>query len=134
MGASWAAATDAPKSADAGGGSTPGICRPGHGGTGNDLHVGAHCTRGGQECVAYSIDAILVCAIDADPEGGEFCVKIGCLNHDVCGQQGCCTGREDMPTHACVPKGCLTNDDLTLPCPVIPGLRDAGTSTRADGG
>jgi len=114
---------------------TPGICIPGPGGTGNELHVGAYCKNGGDQCAVLSTEAILVCAADVDPAGDEFCIKIGCSSHALCGEQGCCTGREGEGAHACVPKGCLTEGDLTKPCPPIPGLvNDAGTSTRTDGG
>ncbi|MFO0726668.1 MAG: hypothetical protein U1E65_22970 [Myxococcota bacterium] len=111
---------------------TPGICIPDMYGTGNDLHVGAFCSPGGNQCGKY--DQAPLCSIDLDPEGDNFCIRVGCHSHAECGNQGCCTGRENVSIKACVPKGCLTNGDLTAECPPIPGLSDAGTSSTADAG
>lgn len=108
---------------------TPGICMPDPGGTGNELNVGAYCTPGGGECSNY--DNARLCSIDLDPEGDNFCIRVGCRNHESCGTQACCTGREDNPIKACVPKGCLTNGDLNAACPPIPGLVDAGVPDAA---
>lgn len=119
---------------DAGPHPTPGVCLPGPGGTGNELHVGAYCTPGGGECSQY-VDTAPLCAIDLDPEGDRFCIRVGCRDHEACGAQACCTGRDDNGPKACVPKGCLTGGDLTAACPPIPyadaSVADAGTSTDA---
>jgi hypothetical protein len=104
--------------ADAGPHASPGVCRPDPTGTGNELNVGAYCSPGGDECGAF--EEAPLCAIDLDPEGDRFCIRVGCDNHEECGSQACCTGRVETPTKACVPKGCLTEDDLTKPCPPIP--------------
>lgn len=121
---------------DAGPHATPGICLPDPLGTGNNLNVGAYCSPGGNQCAQY--DNARLCSIDLDPEGDNFCIRIGCRSHDDCGNQGCCTGRAEVSTKACVPKGCLTDGDLTKACPPIPGLdagvADTGTSSTADAG
>jgi len=98
-------------------GPTPGLCLPSAGQTGNNLNVGAYCTPGGRECAPYAFS--LVCAIDVDPMGDNFCIHIGCRDHATCGDQGCCTGRPGALAHACVPKGCL-QDDMAAECPPVP--------------
>jgi hypothetical protein len=108
-------------------GATPiGSCAPSANAAGNEFHVGAYCTHLGNQC-SKNLDVsggAAICAIDVDPQGGNFCIKIGCSSHEMCGTRACCTGREDQPTHACVPADCLTEDGG--PCPPIPGTRDAG--------
>jgi hypothetical protein len=116
---------------------TPGICKPDQGGTGNNLNVGAYCSPGGSQCGQYT-EAPL-CSIDLDPEGDNFCIRLGCKKHSDCGNEGCCTGRATVSIKACVPKGCLTEGDLSKECPPIPGIddagvSDAGSSTTADAG
>src|SRR5687768_13601666 len=87
---------------DAGPRPSPGVCRPDPTGTGNELNVGAFCSPGGDECSKYA-EAPL-CAIDLDPEGDRFCIRVGCDQHSECGTEACCTGRVDNPIKACVPK------------------------------
>jgi hypothetical protein len=93
---------------------------PTAGAQGNEFHVGAYCTKGGDQCSAYlnMQGAAIICAIDADPEGGAFCIKIGCMTNDQCGAKACCTGRIGDSTYACVPLGCLDNDSGV--CPAVP--------------
>ncbi len=106
-----------------------GACVPNEVSTGNSKNVGAYCTPGGGQCAQYPAGNATLCAIDLDPDGDNFCIKIGCKSHDACGEQACCTGRADNPIKACVPIECV--DKIGGVCPPIPGLEDAGTS---DGG
>lgn len=117
---------DATLGPDTGPHPSPGICEPDPTQTGNANNVGAYCTAGGQECRQYTTARI--CAIDVDPSGGNFCIKLVCNSHDTCGEGACCTGRAGNPVKACVPKGCLVTD-LADPCPPIPGTEDAGVGT-----
>jgi hypothetical protein len=110
---------------------SPGVCMPDPTATGNSLHVGAYCTKGQDQCAAY--DQAKLCAIDLDPEGGNFCLKIGCMTHSDCGEQACCTGRAGVDIHACVPKGCLV-DDAGGDCPPLPQDSDAGSGSDSGGG
>jgi hypothetical protein len=103
-----------------------GVCFPSAGSTGNEHHVGAYCTKGGDQCSKFiNMDnAAVICAIDVDPQGGNFCIKIGCSDHATCGESACCTGREGQPIHACIPLSCVSGDSGV--CPPIPGLGDGG--------
>lgn len=110
-------------------GKTPvGDCNPDPTSTGNARNVGMYCTEGGNQCSANP--SAKFCAIDLDPEGGRFCIQLGCTSHEACGEKACCTGRENNPIKACIPSGCVADDAGT--CPPIPGLEDAGS--RPDAG
>lgn len=106
-----------PTTPDSGPHPTPGACMPDPTGTGNSKNVGAYCTNGGEQCRQY--DFASFCSIDLDSEGSNFCIHIGCRDHDTCGEEACCTGRPGNPIHACVPKQCLAPDAGTA-CPDIP--------------
>lgn len=95
--------------------------------TGNSKHVGAYCTPGGSQCGKYPSGTATLCAIDLDPQGGNFCILLGCKAHDKCGENACCTGRAGDPVYACVPITCLTDGGT---CPDLPSV-DGGTQ---DGG
>jgi hypothetical protein len=90
---------------------TPGVCMPDALGTGNSMHVGAYCTAGGGQCGQYN----LACAIDLDPMGGNFCIKLFCGGNTDCGESACCTGRAGNPIKACVPLGCVDQDAGVCP-------------------
>lgn len=126
------AALDGGIAADGGPHPTPGQCTPDPTSTGNSKNVGAYCTAGGGQCAAYPAGNARLCAIDLDPSGGSFCIKIGCSDHQACGEEACCTGRPGQPVHACVPKGCLA-PDADVACPPIPraGAEDGGAGGDA---
>lgn len=116
---------------DAGLTPTPiGACVPNRASVGNEFHVGAFCSPGGNECSAYldTPGAAKICAADVDPEGSGICIKIGCTDHQACGARGCCTGREGPGPKACIPIECVSDTEV---CPPVPGLGDAGTSDDA---
>jgi hypothetical protein len=116
--------------ADTGPHTSPGVCMPDPTQTGNSKNVGAYCTPGGDECAKYP--EAKFCAIDLDPEGAKFCIKIGCKANSDCAEGSCCTGRVDNPIHACVPGNCLVDDAGN--CPPIPGISDdAGAGADASG-
>jgi hypothetical protein len=97
---------------------SPGVCFPDPTQTGNSMNIGAYCTQGGHECGQYHNG--LTCAIDVDPMGGNFCIKIGfCQQASDCGEEACCTGRAGNPIHACVPKQCVA-PDAGADCPPPP--------------
>ncbi len=100
--------------------SPPGTCMPNPGSTGNSLNVGAYCTPGGNQCAQYGN---LVCSIDVDTSGGDFCILLSCESNSACGNDACCTGNGGA-INACVPILCLVND-AGQGCPPIPG-KDAG--------
>lgn len=104
---------------------SPGVCEPDPTQTGNSNNVGAYCSAGGQQCRQY--DFARVCAVDVDPEGGNFCIKIVCSDHAACGEEACCTGRDGNPIRACVPKGCVTMHP-TDPCPPVGTRGDSGVT------
>ena len=116
---------------DAGDGalSPPGSCYPVPGSVGNSIHVGAYCRPGLADCAQYSGEAD-VCAIDVDPKGGQFCIKIGCATHEDCGEHACCTGKPSSPIHACVPAMCVDYPQDSGICQPVPGT-DSGASDAA---
>jgi hypothetical protein len=69
------------------------------------MNVGAYCTQGGHQCGQYHNN--LVCAIDVDPRGGNFCIKIGCGSSTDCGEGACCYGNL---LKACLPSQCVLTD------------------------
>jgi hypothetical protein len=107
-----------------------GACIPNEAAAGNSKHVGAYCSPGGGQCAQWGSGNATICAIDLDPEGDNFCIKVGCKSHDACGEQACCTGRVDNPIKACVPIECVAETPGV--CPPIPGLEDAGTGDAGD--
>lgn len=107
-----------------------GECIPNEAATGNSKHVGAYCSPGGGQCAQWGSGNATICAVDVDPDGDNFCIKIGCKNHEACGELACCTGRADNPIKACVPIDCVSEIDGE--CPPIPGLEDAGTGDGGD--
>lgn len=74
-----------------------GSCEPSKCATGNTMHIGAFCTKGGNECAQYD----LACAIDLDPRGQAFCFRLGCSKDSDCGDHACCFDHT-----ACLPEGC----------------------------
>lgn len=107
-----------------------GACVPNEVATGNSKNVGAYCSPGGGQCAQWGSGNATICAIDVDPKGANFCIKLGCKSHDVCGEQACCTGRVGNPIKACVPIGCVGGVEGI--CPPIPGLEDAGAGDGGD--
>jgi hypothetical protein len=113
--------------------------------------VGAFCTNGGGQCDRYPYDggALLLCSIDLDPRGNNFCIAVGCHMNSDCGAEACCTGNDNTDgPFACVPKQCLVQD-AGDPCPPVPhaphdggtdggtgdgGMSDAGTADGGDAG
>lgn len=109
--------SSSPATSDAGADtSSPGVCPPPPGASGNSKNVGAYCTPNGGECTKYS--ASLRCSIDLDPRGDKFCILLGCQSHGECGELACCTGDPGNPVHACVPLECVVDDSGG--CPPIP--------------
>lgn len=104
-----------------------GACEPNEVAKGNSQHVGAYCSPGGGQCAEYPGT---FCAIDLDPEGDDFCIKLGCKSHADCGEEACCTGRASNPIKACVPIACVS--EIGGECPPVPGLEDAGAGDGGD--
>jgi hypothetical protein len=109
---------DAAPGPDTGPHPSPGVCIPDPTQTGNSINVGAYCTAGGHQCAQYNMG--LSCAIDVDPMGQNFCIKIGfCQQASDCAEEACCTGRAGNPIHACIPKQCVA-PDAGVDCPPPP--------------
>jgi hypothetical protein len=90
---------------------TPGVCFPDPQSTGNSIHIGAYCTKGGGECNQYG----LTCAIDVDSRGGNFCIKIFCGATSECGDEACCFSNPGDIAKACIPLGCVATDAGVCP-------------------
>lgn len=95
-----------------------GSCTPCPGDTGNAIHVGEYCTKGGGQC------PFLQAACAADEPGGagqNYCVVVVCPTFPDggynCGANACCYGEAGNPVHACVPALCVVNPDGSCPPP-----------------
>ncbi len=90
-----------------------GACTPNECATGNEINVGAYCTKGGNQCRQYSN---LSCAIDLSSDGANFCIKLLCSANSDCGAKACCVGDGSSIIKACIPIECEVDDGGSV-CP-----------------
>ncbi len=83
--------------------------------TGNELHVGQYCTRGGGECdnnVGIDGGGAVFCSVDFDRDAGlAFCTK-QCEINANCGSAAVCTSGTTNPNklRGCTPTACDPGD------------------------
>jgi hypothetical protein len=79
---------------------------------GNELGVGAPCTKGGGECNQFVASGNAFCTVDNDDTDLAFCTG-PCGSDDDCGSDAVCTGDPENPggPRGCMPAACASEGE-----------------------